>query len=79
MTGWTFEYIDSRVTLSQFNRLVEYWSKHPPVHLLLATLLAPPEAQKRRPARVIRYDRNTIEELFSAWRAVGGAVAPQGV
>jgi len=74
-TGWTFDYIDSHVTFSRYNRLVEYWSQNPPLHLLLGAHFAAGKPAGARAAKVVRYDQHSVAELLSAWRAVGGAVA----
>ncbi len=74
-TGWSFEYVDSHVTFSRYNRLVEYWSQNPPLHLLLGALLAGGGPANGRAKKVVRYDQHSVAELLSAWRAVGGGVA----
>jgi hypothetical protein len=74
-TGWSFEYIDAHVTFSRYNRLVDYWSKNPPLHLLLGALLRPGAQGDGRERKVVRYDQNSVGELLAAWRAVGGAVS----
>lgn len=39
MTGWTFDHIDSNVTLPQIAALFDYWRQSPPVHKLAAMYL----------------------------------------
>jgi hypothetical protein len=39
VTGWTFEHIDSNVTLPQITALFDYWRQSPPVHKLAAMYL----------------------------------------
>ena len=33
MTGWSFEYIDDRMTIPRLEELIGYWSEFPPAHL----------------------------------------------
>ncbi len=64
-TGWSLEHCRHHVTLSGFNRLVRYWSKHPPSHLILAAVngLTEPEPE-------LTYENESVESLFGRW---GGA------
>ena len=38
-TGWTFEQIDTTMTLSRLAAMNEYWQKHPPTNNLVAAYL----------------------------------------
>jgi hypothetical protein len=35
-TGWTWDYVENRVTMFHVRALSRYWRQHPPMHLLLA-------------------------------------------
>jgi hypothetical protein len=52
MGGWTYDYIDQKMTLSRLKELHGYLKNHPPTHLLVAAYLnyEPPLslAEKRR-------------------------------
>jgi hypothetical protein len=60
-TGWTLREAES-LTLREANDLLDYWSTHPPAHLLLRALL---QAKPLRKAG---------EDLASAVAAAGGGV-----
>lgn len=39
ITGWSWEYIDEYMTIPRLEKMTEYWSENPPVHILLASIL----------------------------------------
>ncbi len=38
-TGWTWEYIDQRMTMPRYFKLMGYWMNHPPAHLTLRAII----------------------------------------
>lgn len=38
-TGWTWDYISEHVDLPRLAALNDYWSVHPPVHVMVAAYL----------------------------------------
>jgi len=62
-TGWTVREVES-LTLRQANELLEYWSRHPPAHVVLAAMM------KARPLR-----KSSQSDLASAVANVGGRVS----
>lgn len=36
-TGWTWEYIDEFMTLPRLGRMNDYWTRIPPLHILVAS------------------------------------------
>jgi hypothetical protein len=85
VVGCTVEQARNDFTMSQYNRLVEYWERHPPTHLLLGALLdglsagasgspTPPEST-RHPADdpdIPSYKNESIESLMARWRRAPG-------
>src|SRR5262249_45123402 len=61
-TGWTKREVEA-LTLREANELLEYWSEHPPTHVLLAATM------RVRPLRK--------KDLASAVAGLGGTVASQ--
>ena len=59
-TGWTRPDVEA-LTLREANELLEYWSEHPPVHALLASMM------RGRPLRK--------KDLASTVAALGGRVS----
>lgn len=45
-TGWTWDYISEHVDLPRLAALNDYWSAHPPVHVLVAAYLGVGEQPK---------------------------------
>ena len=67
-TGWTLDYISRRVTMSQYNRLARYWSKHPPLHVMVAAYLGvKPEEEQR-----LTWENESWESLVARWNATPG-------
>ena len=48
MTGWTWDYVESTLTVPRLKNLQEEWRRHPPVPLLLAAWL------KRAPKKLAK-------------------------
>ena len=66
-TGWTYEHISRRVTMSQYNRLARYWSNHPPLHVMVAAYLGiKPEEPKPN------WETESFESLVARWNAIPG-------
>jgi hypothetical protein len=65
-TGWTRREVEA-LTLHEANELLEYWSTHPPTHVLLAAFM------KARPLR--KSDGISSGDISSVVAAVGGTVA----
>ena len=63
-TGWTIPEIEL-LTLRQANELLEYWSEHPPQHVLLAAMMR---------ARPLRKNRGS-GDLLTAVASAGGPVS----
>ncbi|MBV9075643.1 MAG: hypothetical protein JOZ10_18625 [Acidobacteria bacterium] len=63
-TGWTAREVES-LSLGQANELLEYWSEHPPTHVLLAAMM------RARPLR-----KAESRDLAGAVAGVGGRVTP---
>ena len=59
-TSWTRREVES-LTLREANEMLEYWSEHPPAHVLLAAMM------RSRPLRK--------KDLASAVAGVGGRVS----
>lgn len=59
-TGWTPREVEA-LTLREANELLEYWSEHPPAHVLLAAML------RARPLRK--------KDLANTVAALGGSVS----
>lgn len=38
ITGWSWEYIDEYMTIPRLEKMTEYWSENPPVHVMLSIL-----------------------------------------
>jgi hypothetical protein len=55
------------LTLRQANELLEYWSEHPPAHVLLAGMI------RARPLR----KKRASSDLLSAVESAGGRVSAQ--
>ena len=39
VTGWTWDYIEDNLTLPRVYALMNYWGKHPPLHVMVAAYL----------------------------------------
>ncbi len=39
MTGWTWDYVESTLTMPRLKALHEEWQRHPPVPILIAAWL----------------------------------------
>jgi len=63
-TGWRKREVEA-LTLREANELLEYWSEHPPAHVLLAAVM------RARPLR----KKTTSADLLSAVAGVGGRVS----
>jgi|GEM_PF-1640863 hypothetical protein len=64
-TGWTRSEVEA-LTLREANELLEYWSEHPPAHVLLAAMMRP---------RPLRKQRESSNDLPSVVDRAGGAVS----
>jgi hypothetical protein len=62
-TGWMLREVES-LTLVEANELLEYWSEHPPAHVLLAAMI------RARPLR-----KKSSPDLLSAVARAGGSVS----
>ena len=81
MCGYTYE--QCRATpLSHYNRLCAYWSRHPPVHLMVAAYLGIKSEPRRvsgprsAPARAgdgaqPTWETESVEDLMRRWAAAG--------
>ena len=69
-TGWTRREVGA-LTLLEANELLEYWSKHPPTHVLLAALMRTRPLRKghRSPGE------SAPKDLASAIAGVGGTIS----
>lgn len=69
-TGWTRHEVES-LTLFELNELLEYWSEHPPAHVLLGAVMQARGLRKRR----------SSSDLLGAVAAAGGKITskPTGV
>jgi len=38
-TGWTWEQVETGMTVPRFQALARYWQRHPPLHLMVAAYL----------------------------------------
>ncbi|QMT41238.1 hypothetical protein [Neisseria shayeganii] len=38
-TGWTWDYVAENIDLPRIQHLSEYWRRHPPVHILVASYI----------------------------------------
>ncbi len=54
------------MTLPRFERLCAYWSKHPPLHLLVGACLGVPARDKRK---------DDLGELLAMFKGAGGVIA----
>jgi hypothetical protein len=62
-TGWARREVES-LTLIDANELLEYWSEHPPAHVLLAAMM------RARPLR-----KKSASDLLTAVAGAGGKVS----
>jgi hypothetical protein len=60
MTGWTWDYVESTLTMPRLKALHAEWQRHPPVPLMIAAYLG------IRPK-----EEGTAEELVERIRAMG--------
>jgi hypothetical protein len=60
--GWTWEYIDSEMTLPRLYSLNKYWERHPPTHILLAAFMGVKPKEKKE---------LSLDELIAEFGAAG--------
>jgi hypothetical protein len=70
-TGWTWEYIDERLTLPRLKALNRYWAHSPPPHILLRHALGFKPAIRTSQAANSEQDLQVFMQHF---RAAGGTV-----
>ena len=79
VTGKLEHEIRNEVTLSDYNRLVSYWTKFPPTHVLVRALFDFDSSSAGTSRRSIPRDQPTYateswESFTSRWAAAGGAM-----
>ena len=69
-TGWTKSEVEA-LNLREVNELLEYWSEHPPAHVLLAAMM------RARPLRKGHYSSGGTarNHLANAVAGVGGKIS----
>jgi hypothetical protein len=68
-TGWTWEYIDERVTLPRLSALIRYWGEHPPVSLLVRQFLGHKPRRAKAPG-----SPKDLDAFIKAFSAMGGTI-----
>lgn len=69
ITGWSWEYIDEYMTLPRLHAMTEYWTQHPPVHILLGALLG-----IKSSTRDTSPNSNEAEKIMAEFAAAGFTV-----
>ena len=64
-TGWTRAQVEA-LTLREANELLEYWSEHPPAHVLLAAMMRARPLRKKDLASVVTGLGGTVSSTPSA-------------
>ena len=77
MTGWTVPQIDA-LEIEDYEMMVKYWSKHPPVHLMLASFFGIESKGGSEKDDRLTWENESIEGLLSRWGAGGGTQVRQG-
>ena len=57
-TGWTYEYVDNRMTLPRFRDFIDHWRDAPPLRVALSALLGAAGGKKAK----VQGDSTSIKE-----------------
>jgi hypothetical protein len=78
VTAGNCSYAEAReMTLTDYNRLVRYWNRHPPTHLLVAALFSSADSDSSahsngRSVNRPTFENESFESLMSRWAGTPG-------
>lgn len=76
-TGWTWDYVAENIDLPRIGHLSNYWRRHPPVHILVASYMGirpsekPNEADEAEAVNMLGGNTLSEEEFNALLKAKG--------